>query len=975
MKSDHANPRAGVVSVGAKAPSQGGAIRTITVSSGVLCITALSGYVGWRIARAYAPLALRAVRDRLRNLLSGYLRSKDHKHGQSEIWRDQFRETPDPHTSERNPTHTHPVSASWRSSAATFARLLTNRVGAGLFSYQMSNADQRNGIRGNRAYYWHKDASVRPDGGQPSERDLVLMVDVDYYTDLPEILLEHENPVLLYTFQPTEVTCATGEFSFRFREDNQVVYSVSGGASYNHRVWQYGKDTLTVSGFAKNKSWCVTKTYLVERRKTNPHHEYVLLVPMSLWYGIPAMLSWFLLEGNELCHLEVNHGQFNVLDQQLQNGRTRSIARVGDYNCATVKQTVFDALSVVARTNSVKIGLATVLSWIDNDRVAATVLLDYFLSKADAHPMTIYPAENGIRTYQLMERKEQFDPEAKGLMKPFMSPILPATFVPTATSSNEERAVKGRVLETQDEAKKLVEAENGTQRPTQFLLNQMEKFAAFVFKDMKQPLIPAEIETVYARQPRPTQQSILQRAEAKTSKDACESFMKAEPYQDLKDPRLITTYDGVSKREYARVIYPLADYVVAHCDWYSFGKTPLEIAERIVYICQLSTLGINMADAARMDGHVTAIARELERVLLKAAFAPDYWAFALEQHSKQCHLRVYGKLGTNYDIEDQRGSGSAETALFNSFLTKFNDYLGRVLYGVDEEEAYYAPMCAAGDDSIACQFSRTCIGGTYIERAGRMVGQKIENVEAKRGEAGVNYLSRFYTEEVWFGNAASTCDLPRALAKIHVTVAMPLEPIEKLVQKLTGLWYTDRNTPVIKQILETGLRLGLSYSSKPDPALAGWWAQYSSETNWPSAVIEDHQAFVTKLVPNANFDALLTYLTNTTVVTQLLTMPLIDIPASTPPTVKVLTAVDDDIKKPQDKTPDSTSSNPQPTIAILPKPAGLRKPVRGRSKEVCEQYISNSCDGKTCGKTHVKVCRDFRSTKGCQRVGCKFPHM
>jgi len=917
-------------------------------------------------------------------------------------WRSSFRDLTLPcYATKQEPTHTHPTSAMWRSMTATFAVMLSTLKGKGLFMYQKSSLDQRRGLPGDRQSRSMKDVVNEVDKTKIKPNDLIVCVDADYGEDVPGMLMCYDNPVLLYTFQPKAVCEDTGEFVFRFFRNNAVEYRVNGGAVYRHKVWNYAKDVVSV------RSWFTTKVYQIERRKTNDHHELVLLIPVAKWrFPFNLLANW--LRTDELSHLEVNSGEFNVMDIKTNDGISRSIARVGEYNCATVDAVKIDAIMSAARNSSVRLGNASVQSWIDNDRVSATVILDYVNSKITSNPMTVYPAENGARPYRIMQTLADVDEGDKPLMTSYMSPVLPATFVPTSTRSNEIAAVVGRVILPLEEAKQLAESP-----PSTFLVDEMKRFVELMFENTPH-LAPCEIGDVYERQKRPTQRAMLAQAEVAEPKGVVETFLKAEPYQAVKDPRIITTFCGVDKREWSRFIYPLADWVVENCKWYSFGKKPSEIAELLVELCE-RTIGVNCADSARMDGHIHDNVRLLEHMVMRAAYAVDFHEELLKQLVKQYNRKAVTKHGVVYQLATQRASGSAETALFNSILTKFIDYLSRRLAGVPDREAYAAKGQMAGDDSIAEAISDTVIGGTFLEKAGAMMGQKVENVEFKFGAPGVNYLSRFYTDEVWYGNPCSTCDIPRALAKLHMSVARPMAPINKLEQKLVGLYHTDRHTPIIREIVEAALKVGLNINIEVDPKMTSYWVRYEGDDNWPNARIPDELEWVKRGLPHADWSALTEYLETVAEIAQLLTMPLIDITDNHPPCVKAaMVQVDDNIigtgcvipnpviTAPVISGDSSSSSSPivpvldnhnrltTPVVNLTSLPSGAvfvaRTPGASSAQSVsvassnptkpsyCKDFVLRKCHVRPCPFPHVQVCRDYAAGK-CKRKICKFKHM
>jgi len=774
-----------------------------------------------------------------------------------------FRDTSLPEVGSGDPSHTHPISAAWRSITTTLAQYIALKSGLKTFVYQASPADVRDGLPYSREYHWVKDVLVPSSFAVPGPQDLLVIVDVDYYVDMPHLMLTHNNPILLYCFQPHAVAHSGGEFSFRFDADSKVNYNVSGGANYTHSVWNYGNDVITVS------DWWTTRSYIVERRAANEHHEYILLVPAGTWKGLFSLFARA-LSSNALDYLKVNHGQFSLLDSQNKDGVTRSVARLGDYNVATIDVKTFDALVSVNRNSKLDIGNATVQSWVD-DKHQAVVLVDYLKTKQVDRPVLIYPPSEGVRKYQIYQDKKEIQiDDDEAIMVPFMSPLIPNTFVPTKSFFNERASVFGRVFAPADDARMLAKKYD-----VKMVAAYIEEFVELLIPKAHTG-DPVDVEDVYERMDRPTQRALLNQADMVNEPDRKSvAFMKAEPYQKATDPRMIATFNSTDIREFQRFIYPLTKEI-AKLFWYAFGKNPRQIATMVVDICVNSKKRkVNCSDANRMDGHVNEVCRMLERAILLRFFKVRYQSKLIDVHGAFYKLPARTRLGMVYDIDFNRGSGEPATAVFNTIITKFGDYIARRLEGETPIDAYNVYGIFGGDDSLTEGF----FDNTIIERANAMIGQSVENVVFKEDSLGVNFLSRFFSEMVWHGDDASWCDLPRALGKLHVTPNLTgFSRIDKLKQKLQGLYLTDAMTPILTEVLQTAVRLGMNVNVDQkllDPRIVSWWAHWPDSENWPNVFPKDPYAYVTHMFNFVNVDTgpLFNYLEKATAREDLLSMP------------------------------------------------------------------------------------------------------
>jgi len=877
--------------------------------------------------------------------------------------RTAFRETLTPKIGRSDPTHTHPVSAAWRSSCSIFGRLLAAKVGLRPFIYQASAVDVKNGFVHSREYHWAKDVNVPPSFSKPLETDLVIIVDVDYYTDIDALLISIDGPVLLYTFQPNSVATATGEFSFTFDHTNHVNYKVSGGASYKHKVWNYGVDVITVT-----RGW-YSRYYLVERRKANVHHEFILLVPLGTWFGIFSLFA-NMLSSTKLQTVDVVHGDFAILDVHTDSGIIRSVGRLGEYNPADVDVKIFDAIGSVVRNSSLKTGHATMQSWM-GEKFGASTLVDYFRQNKIDHPMTVYAPTDGILKYQIVKTVEGYEPERPALMQAFMAPVYPATFVPDRSVNNEMAAVQGRIILPGVEAMKLAQTP-----PSKWLLTAMDDFVKLLIPDSHVSKgVPYSVEDVYMKQDRPTQRSLLDRADSDEPSLGVETFLKAEPYLKASDPRIISTYNTVVKREYSAFIYALADHIMQE-EWYSFGKSPADIAAMVANICSVSPTGVSCSDANRMDGHIFAIIRDLERMVLLRFFPTEHHSKLIDLHGSQYNCKAKTTQKVRYNIEYHRGSGSAETALFNSIVSKFNDFLARRMVDVSPIDAYNAPGQFGGDDVIASALLPGLIGGTYIVKAAAMIGQSVEVDEFPCGSAGVNYLSRFYNQDVWSGDMNTTCDLRRTLSKLHVTPNIAgFTPLIKLSQKLAGLCRTDRCTPIIKDIIATAVRVGLDISMPLDKRCTSYWAKYDAEVNWPNILLDDETAFLNHWFVKHDIEALKIYLGECKTPDDLLKMPSICLLSEIPIIVTQPTIVSEVFH-----TPSVSDVAPLPVHpSVLLTESGWTPAVpkwKPGKRGVCHEFLQRKCRKKPgeCKFEHVQVCIEFQNGN-CKRIKCKYEHL
>jgi hypothetical protein len=682
--------------------------------------------------------------------------------------------------------HTHGYGAADRSMAVQFAQRFCDLTGFTPYSVQRSSADERHGIAGSRAYYWSKDMHIAQQSYVLPQNPCKLMVDVDMYIDMPTTLAEEFVPHLIYTCQPTQVAKTAPEYAYTFNAQNELVYRVTGGGEYRHQVWNYSTDSLLVL----KKWWFLpikAAAYSVDRRRTSDDHELILLTPVCQWRGIWTLLA-LALRGKTLGRIEPVRGDFLRMETVSPAGAMRSTGRVDTYIQATIPVAKDDTIASLRRTGKLDITIPQVQQFTEGDKTAAAILVEYHRTQTPQACPVVYPLSAALQNYQF--EPAEYDPEAKKSLLPFMAPIMNDCYTPDQTPANERDAVKRRVTDVASNA-----------QVTPFMATCMRDFAA-AFLPEEHQMDPTDDEEVYARQGKPSQRQILARAEVEAPVRNIQSFLKKEAYGGVKPGRLISQYCPADKLAYSKYIYPLAEHIKT-MPWYAFGKSPREIADRVSEICS-SAQTVTNSDLSKFDGRVSPAAREFEKIVMTRAYRVKYHAELAELHRSQYCLSAFGRLGTQYETGFSRGSGSPETAVMNSLVNAFIAYFALRMAGYSHEQAWKALGIYGGDDGLtADMFSQV------YEKAARAIGQKLTSEVVQRGHLGVSFLARKYGPGVWYEDNSSCCDIPRQLAKFHVTVALnpKVTPLMKLKEKVRAFLLTDENTPIIGLLCKTVVRV------------------------------------------------------------------------------------------------------------------------------------------------------------------------
>jgi hypothetical protein len=757
------------------------------------------------------------------------------------FYRSSFSNLPSPLKSSL-PGHSHPDAAAQRNADALFLRQLALSTGCTPYSVQCSAADQRNNLRGSREYYWGKDVAQPPRLDTIPEDAMFLFVDVDQYIDMPYFLANNTRPVAIATVQPTACAQAAGEFSFCFDRDSTLHYYVSGGADYHHAVWDYNTDCLTASRYFCYVPYATT-VYNVDRRTSSTHHDVVFLTPSAHWNVFAALANW-ILQPQPLQRYDLLRGTHLRMLIKTVKGMFISTSLPGQFAVATVPAALDNTisnLSVVSKSGLTRASVETHLPIAvtpedkERNREASTILYDFYKHNSERlsvsefaasvlqrlsggafnlrQPTMTAPCENAPqpRRYQFGD----YDPEAKPNLRAFMQPLIDQAFAPDKTPGNEERARDKRIVAVRSE-----------QPLTPFLTICMEEFLALLVP-VPHLLSPLDHSEVYERQARPSQRTLLEEADITGEPNRkAKSFIKSEPYPDVKDPRLITTYNSKDKMEYSRYLYAVSDWLKT-IDSYAFGKSPNEISEAVATLCTFAQL-VCKTDFTRFDGTMSPATREFETALLYRLFSPSFHQAVQVLHKAQYNLFAICSLGTVYEMLYARGSGSAETSAFNTMVNMFATYVGHRMSPGDYCK-FRTPLDAwertkrglyGGDDGLSPDVN---VEG-YV-KACTLLGLVVKADNLQRGATGVEFLSRVYGPDVWTGDSSNCCNLLRQLSKVHTTGMRPdtVTVEQMLVDKMAGYALSDANTPVIGPFATKVMAVN-SGNLVPDMLLSNWVA-------------------------------------------------------------------------------------------------------------------------------------------------------
>jgi hypothetical protein len=732
--------------------------------------------------------------------------------------------------------HAHGVSAANRSTATLTSERIISNLGLNAFFFQRGRCDERAGRSGNRSWFWAKDFATTPVIADPAATDVVVHIDTDYYVDMPQQLVDHFAPHLIYTFQPDAAAAVRSDYSYTFDEKSVLHYHVHGSAAYEHSLWAYDTDCVTVVDRCLGIPTALA-TYLVDRRRVSEDHYLVMLTPVRKWTGWQAMLAYYSYSHSELRRMS-NHSAGYTRIMLIGDGDHRiSTARCGTFTAATTTVAVDDTIRNLIQVSKYELTIPSVEAAVASHAVdqamaqsvkqTAALLTAFHRSQTPARPAVVYPVAQSLHRYQF----GTFEPDAKPSMLAFMSPFLHEAYAPDRTRGNDQRGVSTRITDVRSDTEL-----------TPLVSKIMDDFVRALFPEVGS-LRPTDHDEVMDRQDRPTQRQLLAQATSLTAhlQRIVRAFVKTEAHAKPADPRLISTINPVDKDMYSRYIYPLSEYIKGQV-WYAFGMKPSDIAQRVVDVCA-NARTVTKTDFSRFDGTVSPVLRELERRVLNRAYGPAHHGALRDLHGSQYNLRATTTFGVKYDTGTARASGSPETATFNSIDNAFAAYLGTRCTRINGTYTNHATAWAklqqcifGGDDGLSPD-----IDVDAYTKACESIGLRVKCDPVTRGRFGVMFLARAYSPDVWFGDQTSCCDIRRQLGKLHVTGILPstVTPWDKAVQKARAFALSDANTPVLGPWAARVVRLAEGYVCNAESeSIKPYSTKYAPEAQYPNDASE-----------------------------------------------------------------------------------------------------------------------------------------
>jgi hypothetical protein len=668
--------------------------------------------------------------------------------------------------------HTHQDAARNRTSANIFLNTLVTKAGYEPYNVSRSNHDM---YGGNRYFYCIKDMATPYRDDEIRDNTAFIFTDVDYYCDI-NLWLKHHRPMLMYTLVPTTVAGRGPDYAYSI-ENDLVKFVVSGGAEYQHPLWDYCGDTVSV--IDDDGALC---SFSIEQKilPGDKNRRLIWLLPTT---RVPGPYWAWLFEPTSIKRKTFSDdgGKRNVIFEPITD--TVSVAANGAHHSVELPGSVYNAIRRRINHKTTPPVVADIerlllSNNVPEPSVKAPVLFDLI----GAGPFV----PNIVRTTEMFAHFQPLGPLATedgkttGAICGNTLVTNPAVF-PIRSYNSDVSTIDGRITRVKN-----------TITPGRKYVIWAQEFIRELVPIAGKGC-PISVEDVRKLQNAPAQISRFEQVKhllGVTPTNRLECFIKAEPYMGTNDPRNITTMSPELTTMMSCFTYAFKQDVLKHHNWYGPCKTPKKITERLR---ELAGGDMISTDYSRFDG---TISKFLVDNIIKAA----YLRWCSEEHRTELEgwfRAMYKKTGTTANgLKFQPGystrSGGPTTTDGNTIVTLFPQYCSLRTLGYAHSEAWSKVGIAYGDDGgMKCHSPDL---PSALELCASDLGLKLKSVVVESGVP-FPFLGRFFVDLRAMNDSFQ--DPLRTLTKLHLTSNKGVTPAQALCNKAHGYVNTDALTPII----------------------------------------------------------------------------------------------------------------------------------------------------------------------------------
>lgn len=721
----------------------------------------------------------------------------------------------------RQPTgHSHPDAAAERTGVShAFLKAVRS---AGLTPYVVSASSRDGGegrARGCRQPFFEKDLASELFLDPVLEDDVLIFVDVDYYTAMPR-WLEYGRPMLIYT-QVAESAAGTypgGQYELRegvyvdragcaSYKGTVMCNRVDGGANYFHPLWDYSRDSVSVVDF-----WGNLIVYTVESRQLPSGRRIVGMFPtVSVPYPYWKQTDYSTLERFEALHdgiPVVERGDGSLSIGQPGTFDSYEITRL-DYMAVVTKlvaaksQYVGDVeryLRISANERTSKrarewapaVFNLVVTGWRPEGSgyVCKTSAVAVFESTPN-HYVASHPADDG-KSISGSEIARAFAPALCTDPAP----------CPAAVVANAAAAHKLRVADTQVKFAGHVVARDCKGYSLEFVDRVLGARRGTVV-----PLTLAELETRWIR---PSQREGLRHVHTMLDDPAIsqvmKGFLKKEPGYK---PRQIVNCDPAHNAPLGCFSLAIMADLKEHHRWVGCGLSPESIERRVREVAKGECLrsaakyaagslttahegDITNCDGSELRWHRDHICDPILLGLTEPSLRHVLRALLKEEKPP---FTVKMKEGYTYQAAWELISGTSLTTVKNILKVAFGDYVALRRCKLSPQEAFDALGIYCGDDSVQVALDIPCLHSMRVA-ALKDLGMD-QKLLVRSSPDPVTFLGEYHFGAFADGGGRLP-DFWRQVAKCHLTTNAGVTLAQAAANKAAGaLAGAARNDPVL----------------------------------------------------------------------------------------------------------------------------------------------------------------------------------
>jgi len=670
--------------------------------------------------------------------------------------------------------HTHHDAAKLRTSANVFMNEAVIKAGYQPYCVSRSNHDTNGG---NRYFYRQKDLGIPFRDDPVGDNSAFIFCDVDYYCDM-EKWMRHFKPILMYTMVPETVCYRGSDYSYRIK-DNQVEYQVSGGASYQHPLWDYHGDTMSVED--KQGDLLI---FNVEQKKLNgdPNRRLIWLLPSA---KIRSQHWRYAFKPTGVQRKVFNNVRpdVNTIYESISDGL--SISRNGDWHSVELKGKTYDAIRkrMSNKTSPPVIAdVERILRDADDKLYSQNAPLLFGLVTDGEFKTNIVKTTSQATHFQPLGPLVHEDGKTTGAVIANTLVTSPALF-PMRGLNSDVATINGRINAVRNNVVPDKKYKVWANEFVEMLVPEPGKGT---------PLAPAQVRVLQDSANQQARYELVKDNLSTKTYNKLKAFIKSEPYVATNDPRNITTMSPELTIMMSTFTYQFKEDVLKRQKWYGPGKSPKQAAHRLGDLAREKGDMI-ATDFSRYDG---TLSKFLQEHVVKAA----YMRWCCEERRPELadyFKQVFKQKGTTSEgvmFEPGYGtrSGSPITTDGNTMPNAFNQYCALRMLGFSKSEAFKLIGLAFGDDGA---MARLCAElGPALETVAKDLGLLLKSVIIPRGEP-FPYLGRYFVDPAVCTDSFQ--DPLRTIGKLHTTANKNVAIEQALVNKAVGYLSTDRLTPIV----------------------------------------------------------------------------------------------------------------------------------------------------------------------------------